>query len=326
MAFVIAFLVTLVAMPLCIVAGTALGLVDRPSDDGLKIHVRPVPLTGGVAVAAGAVVGLAVAEPVPWWLPTAVGLALIVGAADDARPLSPWIRIAVQGAAGAVLVIGGVRFEALGIMAAAAVVLATLACANAVNLMDGQDGLAGGLSAIAAAGLLLTMPDGGDGGILAVALCGSLVAFLFWNRPPARVFLGNGGAYAVGVVLAVLTAPAGRAGWTGLLAAAVCLGPFAYELASTVVRRVARGRSLAIGDRGHAYDVAAERLGGRTRSTVLFLFLGAASIPVAVGVSRGAPAVALVVTAAYAGALVLGDVVLRRPRSFTRKVSDEPAR
>lgn len=326
MAFVIAFLVTLVAMPLCIVAGTALGLVDRPSDDGLKIHVRPVPLTGGVAVAAGAVVGLAVAEPVPWWLPTAVGLALIVGAADDARPLSPWIRIAVQGAAGAVLVIGGVRFEALGIMAAAAVVLATLACANAVNLMDGQDGLAGGLSAIAAAGLLLTMPDGGDGGTLAVALCGSLVAFLFWNRPPARVFLGNGGAYAVGVVLAVLTAPAGRAGWTGLLAAAVCLGPFAYELASTVVRRVARGRSLAIGDRGHAYDVAAERLGGRTRSTVLFLFLGAASIPVAVGVSRGAPAVALVVTAAYAGALVLGDVVLRRPRSFTRKVSDEPAR
>lgn len=327
MAFLIALLATLAAMPMCLVAGRALGLVDRPSDDGLKIHIRPVPLTGGIAVAVGVVVGLATAEPVPWWLPAAVGLALFVGAVDDVRPLPPWLRVAVQGAAGIVLVAGGLRFETLGIMAAAAVVAATLACTNAVNLMDGQDGLAGGLAAIAAVGLLLAVPEGGEGRGLASALCGSLVAFLVWNRPPARVFLGNGGAYAVGVTLAALAAQVDGGAWPSLLATTVCLGMFAYELTSTVVRRAARGRSLAVGDRRHAYDMAAERLGGRTPSTLVFLLLGAVSVVVAQGVANSSAAVAPLLAAAYAGALALGGFLLKRSDTLTtREAPDEPAR
>lgn len=325
MPFLIAFVASAAAMPVFLVAGRAAGLVDRPSGDGLKIHARPVPLTGGVAVAIGVVAGLPTAGPVPWWLPAAIALALAVGIVDDARSLPPWVRVVVQASAGVLLVGGGLRPEPLGVLAGVGVILVALACTNAVNLMDGQDGLAGGLAAVAAAGFVMLAP-GTEDRSLALAVCGALAAFLLWNRPPARVFLGNGGAYAVGVMLAVLASRTARSHWPSLLAAAVCLGPFAFELVSTVLRRSLRGRSLSMGDRGHAYDLAAELLGGRTRSTVLFLIVGAISIPVAVGVSRSALAVALVATAAYAGALALGGLALDRHRISMREASDEPAR
>jgi UDP-GlcNAc:undecaprenyl-phosphate GlcNAc-1-phosphate transferase len=207
----------------------------------------------------------------------------------------------------------------LGPLAVAAIVVAAVASANAVNLVDGQDGLAGGLAAVAAGGLALLLPAGSDARDAALALAGSLAGFLLWNRPPARVFLGNGGAYAVGVVLAALASQVARTSWSGVLAAAVVLGPFAYELCSTVVRRIAGRRSLAIGDRRHVYDVAADRLGGRARSTAAAIAIGVASVPLAVAVADMEPGVATVAVALYAATLTVADVLLRRPPIHMRE-------
>jgi UDP-GlcNAc:undecaprenyl-phosphate GlcNAc-1-phosphate transferase len=312
--FVIALVATALSMPAFLAIGRATGLLDRPSGDSLKIHGRPVPLTGGLGVALGLSLGVvAVTGTTGLWVLAAAGVALVVGTLDDRRPLPASIRIAAQAGAGVVLAVGGLRLEPLGPLAVAAIVVATVACANAVNLVDGQDGLAGGLAAVAAGGFALLLPGGSDARDLALALAGSLAGFLFWNRPPARVFLGNGGAYALGVVLAALASDTAKTGWSAMLAAALVLGPFAYELSSTVVRRVAGGRSLASGDRRHVYDVAADRLGARARSTAAAVAIGVASVPVAVAVADMEPEGAIVAVVVYAAVLAAVDLLLRRP-------------
>jgi len=310
--FLIAFALAAAAMPVAIVVGRATGLVDRPVPGELKIHDRPIPLTGGVAVAAATLVAAGMAGAWDPRIAAGVALVLVVGSLDDVLALPSWSRVVAQALAGSLLVAGGAGLEPLGALGGPGVVALVLACTNAVNLMDGQDGLAGGLAAIAGAGLLLVVPGGSGAAELAAAAVGALGAFLLWNRPPARVFLGNGGAYAVGVVLAVLATAASSSGWPGLLAAGICLGVFGMELGSTVVRRVLERRPLAAGDRGHAYDLAAAWLGSRGRSTLLFLSTGAASVAVAAATAAASELSAFGVTVVYTGTLVTAALLLRR--------------
>ena len=83
------------------------------------------------------------------------------------------------------------------------------------------------------------------------------------------MFLGNGGAYGLGALLTVLAAQATNGhGWHGLLAAALCLGVFAFELTFTVVRRLLGSQRLATGDRRHSYDLLGRSRGNRDRSTL----------------------------------------------------------
>ena len=147
-------------------------------------------------------------------------LSLAIGTVDDLVSLSPLVRVSGLLVAGAILAAGGIDVAPLAPLAAPAMVVLVVASANAVNLMDGQDGLAGGLSTIASLGLGVIMVGGGAAAA-AFATAGALVGFVFWNRPQARVFLGNGGSYAVGTLLAAFAALAASRGWSGLLAAAI---------------------------------------------------------------------------------------------------------
>jgi len=202
----------------------------------------------------------------------------------------------------------------LGLIGIVALVLAS---ANAVNLVDGQDGLAGGLAAIAAVTFAILLgKNGGLGGTLGFALAGSLVGFLLWNRPPAHIFLGNGGAYGVGASLAALAAEnVLRAGWRGLLAAGACLGVFACELVFTAARRLRSGKPLAIGDRDHTYDLLAAGLKSRTRSTVLFWGLGGLTGAIAVAVNA-LPLAGGVVTVSLATGVAAAVAYLFRRRAI----------
>jgi UDP-GlcNAc:undecaprenyl-phosphate GlcNAc-1-phosphate transferase len=286
--------------------GSTVGLVDRAVDE-LKIHRGPVPVLGGVAVVVAAGIGMAVAgRPAPWGLVGAVIVALFGGLVDDARPLPAWVRILIMVLAGVALTSG---FDRPLVAAAIGIVLLVLACANAVNIVDGQDGLAGGLAAIAALGLTVLVAGSGDAASVAVglALAGSLVGFLPWNWPRARVFLGNGGAYAVGIGLAFLAARmVDLDGWRGLLAAGTCLGVFAFEVVFTLARRVLSGGAITAGDRLHSYDLLA-RSRGRVGSTLSFWVVGL--LVGAAGVTVGAlplPAGALITATAAAGGVWWG--------------------
>jgi UDP-GlcNAc:undecaprenyl-phosphate/decaprenyl-phosphate GlcNAc-1-phosphate transferase len=263
--------------------GLSTGLVDRPppaeaGTDGLKIHTVPIPVLGGLGVTAATLATLLLlGDGLQPAVVAGVVLATAVGLVDDARPLGAGIRLIALTAAGALLAVG-LPIGELGPLARPGVVVLLLLMTNAVNLIDGQDGLAGGLAAIACAGLAAVIGANGGDPAAAVVLAGAVVGFLAWNLPPARVFLGNGGAYGLGALLAVLAAQATvEHGWHGLLAAALCLGVFAFELSFTVVRRLLASQGLATGDRRHSYDLLARYAGNRDRSTLALWTLGAVS-------------------------------------------------
>jgi UDP-GlcNAc:undecaprenyl-phosphate GlcNAc-1-phosphate transferase len=306
--FLSAFAIAAVLTPALARAGVRLGLVDRPGE--LKIHGRAVPVTGGAAVAAALLAALAFARGWDGWLAAAIGVALAGGLVDDLRPTPPWLRLVVQAAAGGLLVAGGLRLEPFGALGGAALVLATVACCNAVNMVDGQDGLAGGLGAIAALGLAGVLARIGLAAALPLALAGALGGFLLWNRPPARVFLGDGGAYAVGVALAATAARTTFEGWHGLLASGICLGVLAYELVATIARRLASSTPAVRGDRDHTYDRIAGRLGSRGAATLVMWGLGALCAAVGVAVVRLDPLEVLAIVVAITAATAIADLRL----------------
>jgi UDP-GlcNAc:undecaprenyl-phosphate/decaprenyl-phosphate GlcNAc-1-phosphate transferase len=295
--------------------GLATGLVDRPAADAgaaaqdqLKIHAVPIPVLGGLGVMAASLATLlVVGHELPALVIAGVVVATGIGLVDDARPLPASVRMLVLAVAGVLLAVG-LPLDPVGslsragmvvLLARAGVVVLLLLLANAVNLIDGQDGLAGGLGAIASAGLAAVIAANGnsEAPVLAVVLAGALVGFLAWNLPPARVFLGNGGAYGLGSLLTVLAAHATILhGYHGLLAAGLCLGVFAFELAFTVVRRLVSSQRLATGDRRHSYDLLGRSRGNRDRSTLALWTLGA--------VSAGAGYAADQVSLAAAGTMI----------------------
>jgi len=300
MAFLLGFGFSLILIPAARRIGSGLHLVDRPGS--LKIHRQPVSVLGGAAVVLSTLGAFGIADgALPAGLVAAIGLALVAGTIDDARQLSPWVRLALLGVAGLALgmdLVGPLEVGTVGVVAL------VLVCSNAVNIIDGQDGLAGGLAAIASLVLAAFLVKDGDlHAGLGFALGGSLLGFLLWNRPPARIFLGNGGAYGVGIGLAVLaTENVLSAGWRGVLVAGACLGVFACEFVFTVARRLRLRRPLTGGDRSHTYDLLADAMGSRAKSTFVFWGLGCLAGALALAADALSLGLGVVIVSAAAGA------------------------
>jgi len=245
---VVAFMVTLVLTPLAIVVANRTGIMDRPG--ALKEQARPVPYLGGVAVLAGLLVAVLSDRPT---LAVPLVAATALGVTDDRFDVPPLIRVVGEVAVGvAVVVTCPVHLP--GAVAAVGIIAVTLLLVNGVNLMDGLDMLAGGTVAVAGVGFAVVLAA--TGRHLGVALAAALVAFLLFNRPPARIYLGDGGAYLLGTTLTVLVAEA----WGPSVTTAVGAASFALvalpaaEVAFAVVRRVRGRQSVLAGDRGHPYD------------------------------------------------------------------------
>jgi UDP-GlcNAc:undecaprenyl-phosphate GlcNAc-1-phosphate transferase len=308
MPFLVALGLGLVLTPLLALLGRRVGLVDRPSrEDGLKIHAEARPLTGGIGVVAATLAAVAVAGDGPQPLVTgAIVLLLAVGVLDDLVGLAPSVRLAAELAAGGLLAAGDVTLAPFGDLGPIVLVLAVPVVANAVNMMDGQDGLAGGLAAVAALGLSVVATADGAMGSLGPACAAALIAFLVWNRPPASVFLGDGGAYGVGGLLVVLLA-GGATTWAGVAGGVACLGIFLLELVSTILRRTVTRSSLTSGDRAHVYDQLAERLRSRGASTAVLVVAGAVAAGVGGLAADLSPPVSLaaVLLLTAAGALMI---------------------
>lgn len=308
MSFLVSLALAVVLTPAARWLGIRTGMVDRPSPDALKIHEAPMPVLGGVAVGIAALVALAVGRHLSWGVAGAVFVALVAGLIDDARSLPVWLRVNLLVGAG-LLAAWVVPLEPLGAFAVVGTVLLVLACTNGVNLVDGQDGLASGLAALASAGLAVVASLVGGNVDVALVSAGALAGFLVWNRPPASIFLGNGGAYAAGTLLAISAASVSAAGgWRGFLAAGVCLGVFALELMLTIGRRLVSRTGLATGDRDHSYDLVAYVV-GRTRTMLLFWGLGALAAGLGILIVEVRLAVGLVVVAA--GIVAAGLLALR---------------
>lgn len=262
----VAVIVTLVSAPFIRRVALRRGVVDHPGP--LKIHRTPVPYLGGVAVFIGLIVGPVGAGRLALFVPYVLALAL--GVLDDIRGVQPRVRLSAELVIGAVagLVVPG----SAGVKVATAVLVVVLM--NAVNLIDGQDGLATGACLVSAVAFAIL---GGDANSIGLALAGALAAFLVFNAPPARMYLGDGGTYLIGAVLATLPSLAGHGTKEVSLWIAT---PFivALPLADTaiaVLRRLRAGVPVFLGDRSHVYDQLVDRGWRQERSTaVCVLFQG----------------------------------------------------
>jgi UDP-GlcNAc:undecaprenyl-phosphate GlcNAc-1-phosphate transferase len=243
-----AFLVTLALIPVAIAVAHRTGIMDRPGN--LKEQTSPVPYLGGVAVLAGVLVAVLIDRPT---LAIPLVAATVLGVADDRFDVAPLVRVVGQVAIG-VAVVATCPVHLPGWVAAIALVAITLLLVNGVNLMDGLDMLAGGTVGVAGVGFAILLF--GTGRHVGVTLAAALVAFLVFNRPPARIYLGDGGSYLLGTTLAVLLGLA----WGPFVPTHVGVAAFALvalaaaEVAFAVVRRLRGRQSLVAGDRGHPYD------------------------------------------------------------------------
>ncbi|MGW0737160.1 MraY family glycosyltransferase [Streptomyces sp. NPDC002851] len=178
------------------------GLVDRPG--GRKVHSRPTPHLGGVAVIAGAVTisvtGYAPLGSVAVTLLWGAGAVALIGFIDDLRPLGALPRLTVEAGAALYVVHGSGLSPAAATLAVGWIVFVT----NAFNLLDNSDGAVGTVGAVTALGLSFCAAARGEAGValVLVALSAALIGFLTLNWHPARIFLGDCGALSTGFLLA----------------------------------------------------------------------------------------------------------------------------
>lgn len=253
-------------------------VIDRP--DPRKAHLRPTPKGGGVGVVAAFLAGIVVlylgadfsrlAEPYfRGVILGSVGIAA-VSFADDLRDWPFTVKLAAQVAAALLVVGSGLWVEAvnlpglgpasLGWLGVPATILWILVLTNAVNFMDGLDGLVAGACLIAC--LFLALVALGQGGwfayFAALLLASGLAGFLPWNYPRARIFMGDVGSQFCGFVLAVLGVAAGRFSGVQMSALLVpmLLAGLLWDVLLTLARRLLAGERLTQPHRGHLYQVA----------------------------------------------------------------------
>ena len=266
--------------------GPRMGAMDRPSE--LSLHSRPIPRTGGLAMFIAFWLAVGCALAVSGWpdsplqvMGLAVGSAIMLttGLVDDIRKMPPWARLLLQIVA-AVAAIGlGLRVGVVPALAALPLTAFYLVGgANAMNLMDGMNGLAAGICALAALAFfaLSVIQGNGLGMALSLALLGSSLGFLYHNfRRETDVFMGDSGSLFLGFMLAsiavVLTSKPYDLAW--FLAPLLVLGLLILDTFWAITRRLVRRSSVMIGDRSHLYDRLMKEGLSPTR-TVLVCYLG----------------------------------------------------
>ncbi len=249
MALIVGFVVAVIATPVAAAIATRVGLVDRPGP--LKVHDRPVPYLGGAAILA------AIAGPVAGAHPYALiplAMAFVVGLVDDLGDLNPVARVVVEIGIGVAAAFVPAHHGLPRVVLAVVVVVLLL---NAINLLDGLDGLATTVGIGSACGFAIALS--GTSWVLPLALAGALIGFLVWNRPPARVYLGDAGSYLIGTALAISMLDALQRPAAIAAGATLFVGVAAADTGVAILRRLRARRPLLRGDRGHVYDQLVDR-------------------------------------------------------------------
>ena len=316
--FIVVFLATAAAVaavtPLVRWVSVRVGAIDRPSDR--KVHPKPTPTGGGLGILIGVLFGLAIAYLIPEFrrlyrqtleLQGTIFAALVitaVGLLDDRRGLSAPAKAAGQILAAGLLILNGVEllffwFPSQGVismgpdLAVPLTIAWVLIMVNAVNLIDGLDGLAAGIVIIAAGAFFVWVyhspslfPEASQAAALLCAVAaGAALGFLPYNFYPARIFMGDSGAMLLGLLLAAATVSGvGRTlrphgGDVAAFAIPVLIPVFVLavpliDVAMAVIRRLRRGRPVFAPDKEHIHHQLRE-IGHTHRRAVLTMYFWA---------------------------------------------------
>ena len=296
---VLSFLLALILTPLVRNRFRQWGVVDRPNVER-KHHDHPVPRVGGIPLfvaylcsfgllaltplSAGNIV--AGALPFALRLLPAVLIVFATGLLDDLVSLKPWQKLVGQVAAAGAAYWAGVHVQAFGGHHFAAwwslplTLLWLVLCTNAVNLIDGVDGLAAGVGLFAAFTMLLAALLGNNFplAIATVPLVGCLLGFLRFNFNPATIFLGDSGSLFVGFLLGCYGVLWSEKSATilGMTAPLMALAIPLLDTALAIVRRFLRNQPIFAADRGHIHHRLLDR--GLTPRKVALVFYALCSV------------------------------------------------
>ncbi len=314
MIFVIPLVLSLVITPLVIRFATRFGVFDQPNER--KVHKYPIPRLGGVAIYASSLLSLALymyLQPTvhPFssmhpntgiMLAVSVTLVLILGIWDDIRPLTPSKKFLGQFIAATIVYIAGFRITSLthplssesiylGILAFPVTIVWMVGITNAINLIDGLDGLACGVAFIASLTIATISFLKGDmtTAMMSLLLAGAVLGFLRYNFNGARIFLGDSGSLFIGFSIAILSIQSSTKGSAAfsILVPVLALGLPIMDTLLSMTRRIIRStipekqksKSLAgklstmfVPDREHIHHQLMAR-GLSHRNVVLLLYL-----------------------------------------------------
>ena len=324
MVAVAGFVAAVVLVRLTIALAGRVGAVVDPSSD--RWGDRRVPKIGGLGI-VGAIAIACLVAPDP-----DLNVALVVagaiaasalGLADDLGSVSPRRRVAAQAAIG--LALGGLigrHMDAVVVMAVLGAI-GVVALANFTNLVDNADGLAASLSTVSAltvAGIGLAVGLPVDARIVPVAVAGATLGFLVWNRPAARIFMGDCGSLMLGTALAgaglIVLQDAIRAGvspWLVAAALPVAVVMQAGDVALVVVSRVRRGVSPVRGGVDHTSHRLLRAGLGPWQMLAAYIALAAlAGATIVAAVATGIPAVVVLVATTIVGLVIIGEATLAR--------------
>jgi UDP-GlcNAc:undecaprenyl-phosphate GlcNAc-1-phosphate transferase len=297
--FVTALIVCAAFVPVSIYASHRFGWIAKPG--GRHAHTRPTPLLGGIAMYAGFAVAVAIFLPKYGATPGVLivsGLAVVLLAIDDKRSMQPLAKFAVQvGLALLAVVVFGIEIKFLSLPGSHIVHLGLLSVPvslfwlvgmqNTINFLDGADGLAAGVTAIVAVVLMLAAGELEQPEIvrMSAALAGCCVGFLFYNFPPARIFMGDSGAHFLGIALGMISilGVAKVAVAFALAAPALALAIPIADTGWAILRRRMQGASVARPDLMHLHH-RLQSFGLDQRQTC-YVFYSASALLGAIGLT-----------------------------------------
>ena len=266
--FGLAFAVSLLLMPVMLWLAERWVLYDEPSHR--KVHNVPIPRTGGVAIMLGVVAGMLL---VPMDMHTRIGVLGgciflgVFGLWDDLMGMRPLVKLSAQFFAELWAVGWGIQIHfvrvpfadltSIGMLGIPLTIFWIILMINTINLIDGVDGLAAGITFIAGLAILMGgfLINHSQGLLFVLALLGSLLAFLRYNFSPARIFMGDSGSMVCGYLLAAASV-LGVFKTTTTFALAMPVLALGLPLADTslaVVRRLRAGRSIFAPDKQHVH-------------------------------------------------------------------------
>jgi len=294
--FIISLIVTVLTTPLVYKLALKIGAVDRPSER--KVHTRLIPRLGGLAIYSGFIVALFSAMIMAKIMGRGIEgrhlmailaggtIILILGVFDDFKGLKPLTKFIWQIIASIAVISFGISIGfvsnplnglfVIGWLGIPLTMLWLVGMTNAINLIDGLDGLAAGVTAISAGTLFFVAlrTHQISAAIILLALCGSALGFLRYNFFPAKIFLGDSGSYFLGFTLAAASV-VGVFKTTlvvALLIPIMILGVPIFDTMFAIGRRFKEGRSLFSADNKHIHHMLL-RAGFTQREAVLAIYV-----------------------------------------------------
>lgn len=266
--------------------------LDIPKDTR-KIHKEPIPLLGGVAIYLSFLITMILKDGplTKSQIGILIGATIIVigGLIDDLKDLKPWQKLAFQVSAAGTLVLFGVQiiritnplpigrlYLDLGYLMIPLTIFWVVGITNALNLIDGVDGLAAGVSFICSVTIFIIAVFNGrrEAAMLTAILSGSIFGFLPYNFNPASIFMGDTGAQLLGFLLAAISLEGTIKSATAFAIAVPVLafGLPIYDTLFAMIRRKVNGKPIMQADRGHLHHRLLD-MGLNQRQVVLIMYL-----------------------------------------------------